>query len=111
MEPAKIVQSRGPLIQFIGRVLAETTFETDAANPLRVTLRIWQTEAGNWIGQRIRESVDHDGIRDVDAVIVEGSGHETMAMRLAIMDFFDWSPQARKMVCYDLHWKCTMEVA
>lgn len=110
-----IKQSRGPTLEFQGRLLAHTEWE---ARDGLMRLELWQTERGALIPVT-RSRFDDEGRRAlVSATVVEpyrladqkvavpGEVPQTddALMRFAVMDHFDWTDRARSMVRDQLGW-------
>ena len=99
-EPVKISQTRGPRLEFEGKLLCE-----DDSGP--VSLEIWQTRGGAYVA--VTEAPMRGDQMDTRATVVEPG--EEQAMRLAVMDAFDWENRARSMVRKQLKWQLVQEVA
>lgn len=105
----EMVQARGPVLQFRGRLLADTTFETRRGTPLRIDLEIWETEAASLVAMSASTPAGGQGREDVRATVVERQVDE-QAMHFAVMDHFDWADRARSMV-RKLGWSLRRDVA
>ena len=128
----RIVQSRGPAIEFAGRLIASDEFEVRRDNST-MRLEIYETQGGALIAVTRGEAMQGGEVRDIVAAEVvppmEGLtrmvpkagdiptfNYEradvgvTDAMRFAVMDFFDWSDRARSMVRKQLKWSLKMTV-
>lgn len=122
--PVKIKQSRGPTIEFEGRLLASTEWETRDG---QMRLELYQSRGGALIP--VTRTDFEDGRRAlVSATVVEphkpgdpipngdgswryGSEAEAYAARrFAVLDHFDWTDRARSMVREQLGWKLTRVV-
>lgn len=108
-----IKQTRGPTLRFRGELIADTQFQSRVGDEM--SLEIWETEAGAFVAVSRGEMAD--GKPDVRAEVVEPSSvaslpvsRRSLAMRLAVMDFFRWSDRARSMVKDQLKWKLLVEV-
>jgi len=102
--------SRGPRLEFSGKLLCSDRFTTKGRDPLEITLEIYQTEAGALIGVSSAVPAERQGHETIDATVVEPSD-DVQAMRFAIMDGFDWTLHARSMVTKQLKWSLRREVA
>ena len=98
-EPIQIKQTRGPTLRFDGRLLAENT-----GGP--VELEIYETRGGALVA--VSEGEMRGGI-DTRACVVEPCDDE-QAMRLAVMEFFDFDNRARTMA-RKLGWRLVREIA
>lgn len=105
----EINQARGPRIEFTGRLLAETDFETRGREPLKIKMEIWQTQAEALIGATYTAYADRPHAQEADAVIVPYQENE-QAMRFAILDHFEWDLRARSMVTKKLGWTLRLDV-
>jgi len=105
----EINQSRGPRIEFTGRLLAETSFETRGREPMQIKMEIWQTKADALIGATYTAYADRPDAEEADAVIVPYQENE-QAMRFAILDHFEWDLRARSMVTKKLGWTLRLDV-
>ena len=63
---------------------------------MRVDFEVWETRAGALVAIVTTEPTDRDGFQSVRALVVEPQ-HDVQAMRLAVMDFFDWHDCVRNM--------------
>lgn len=106
----QIKVSRGPTLDFRGKLLCTDTFVTKARDPLSITLEIYQTVGGALIGVSSAVPAERQGHETVDATVVQPN-EDIQAMRFAIMDGFDWALHARSMVTKQLKWSLRREVA
>lgn len=102
--PAEVRQTRGPVLEFDGRLLCEKTFETRGSPPLEIVLEIWETSGGALIAASYSHPADCDGYEDVRAAVIPPGGEE-IDRHCAVMDFFDWHNHARDMAKKRLGWK------
>jgi hypothetical protein len=109
MDRFEIAQTHGPLLEFTGRLLAETTFTTERADPLRISFEIYETAAGVLVAVSSTEPVERDGFEVVRATVVERQD-DAQAMRFAVMEHFEFHPWARNMA-KKLGWSLRLEVA
>lgn len=107
-EPHAIKQSRGPTIEFAGKLLASDEFTTKGRDPMKIRLEIWETRGGALIAASYSEPADREGFEDARAEVVEPS-ENAQAMRFAVMGFFGWDNRARSMA-RKLGWSLRMEV-
>lgn len=122
----RIAQSRGPAIEFEGKLIAHDEFDVRRDNS-RMRLEVWETQGGALIAVTRGEAMQGGEAREiVDATVVEpgitiaslrnpkpGSPEaeeETQAMRFAVMQAFDWSDRSRSMVRKQLKWKLVQRV-
>lgn len=105
----EINQARGPRIEFTGRLLADTKFETRGRDPMQIKMEIWQTKAGALIGATYTAYADRPDAEEADAVIVPYQENE-QAMRFAILDHFEWDVRARSMATKTLKWSLRLDV-
>ncbi len=106
LEQHKIPQTRGPLLQFAGRKIAETTFDTPGPTPSRMTCQIWETKGGAYIA--VTDYVTDD-FGDVRAIVVD-AGPDEQARRFAVMKAFQWEQSAMKMARKQLGWDFVLEI-
>jgi hypothetical protein len=106
LEQHEIAQTRGPLLQFTGRKIAETTFNMRGPTLSRTTCQIWETKGGAYIAV-----TDHvsDDFEDVRAAVVE-AGPDEQARRFAVMKAFQWEPTAMDMARKQLGWNFVLEI-
>ncbi len=102
--------SRGPRLEFSGKLLCCDTFTTKGRDPLEIELCIYQSEAGALIATSSAVPAERQGHETVKAVVVEPS-EDVQEMRFAVMDFYDWELRARSMVTKRLGWSLRREVA
>jgi hypothetical protein len=95
-ERVEIVQAHGPTIEFAGRLLAETSFETRKGQPLEICLEIWETVGGALVAVSSSTLPGGSGREDCRVTVVEPSD-DAQAMRFSIMDAFSWHDRARSM--------------
>lgn len=106
-ERVEIKQQRGPTLEFTGKLLFETKFETASHDPMRVEFEIWETQGGAMVAVSATEPAQRAGIEIVNATVVPLG--DTQAMRCAVMDHFDWHDRARNMA-RKLGWALRQEV-
>lgn len=106
----EIAVSRGPRLEFTGKLLACDTFQTRGRDPLNIELCVYQSEGGALVGVSSAAPADREGFETIEATVVEPSD-DVQAMRFAIMDGFQWSLQARSMATKKLKWSLRREVA
>ena len=109
MERFELTQDRGPTIEFTGRQIADTSFQTRGMDPMNVTFTIYETEGGALVGMRESEPAERSGFVSVRVHIVEASD-DPAAMRREIMDLFGWDDRARAMF-KKLGWTLRQELA
>ena len=97
MTDERIKQPRGPTIEFTGRQIASTEFETRGHKPMSMILEIWLSEGGALIAVTSTAPARGDGFEDVRAVVSEPQD-DVQAMRFAVMNHFNWEARARDMV-------------
>lgn len=102
-ERVELVQAKGPTLAFAGKLLAETTWETRGADPVNVTLELYETPAGNWIAATAFDPVGRDRYEDVSAAVIERQD-DVQAMRIAVLEHFQWHERARSMLRKQLDW-------
>lgn len=103
-----IAQMRGPTVEATARLLAETSF-TEKRNGLEMLLEIYETRSGALIAVTSSTLPGGEGKEDARVAVVEPSD-DPLAMRLAVMDHFNWENRARAMV-RKLGWSLVQEVA
>ena len=130
-ERVEIVRSRGPKLEFTGRLLADHEFQTRGRGPtFDMTLEVWETKGGAMIAASYgepagggREIVEATVVKpiyryDLDthyqtAALADGDPSQSLdaqAMRFAVMDAFDWTDAARTMATKRLKWSLREEV-
>lgn len=107
-ERIEVVQQRGPRIEFVGRLLSEQEWVTRGSDPMKVAFEIWETQGGALVAISSTEPADRVGIEIVKAIVVERQD-DVLAMRLAVMDFFDFHDRARTMA-RKIGWDLRVEV-
>lgn len=107
LERVEFKQHKGPTIEFTGRLLAETEFETRGADPMHVTFEIWETAGGALVAVVMTRPFNR-GFEIVRATVAERQD-DAQAMHFAVMDHFDWGDAARNMA-RKLGWSLRMEV-
>ena len=108
-ERAEIVQTRGPRLEFTGKLLCEDEYESRGNDPLSIRLEVWQTQGGALIAASFAQPANRDGLEVVEATVVEPQD-DVQAMRFAVMDHFHWGMNARSMVGKKLKWTLRQEV-
>ena len=106
-EHVELVQDRGPVLAFAGRLIAETSFETKGPQPVAVTLEVWQTEAGALIAGTYRRRPGSEE-ESFEGIVVEPSA-DHQAMRFAVLDAFGWDIRSRSMA-RKLGWSLVRDV-
>lgn len=96
-ERVELNQPRGPKVEFTGRLLCETEFETRGRDPMRMAYEVWETRRGDFVAVTSFAPIGRDGFEDVRVLHVERQDDE-QAMRFAVMDWFEWNDRARSMV-------------
>ncbi len=107
-EEQRIVQSRGPTIEFEGRLIASDEFDVRRDNT-RMRIEVWETRGGALVAVTRGEVWQGDAARPIVGAAVAEPGDE-QAMRFAVMDQFDWSDRARSMVRKQLKWSLKLRV-
>lgn len=102
-ERVELVQARGPVIAFNGRVLAETRWDTRGRDPMRTTFELYETAGGNWVASSSYYPIEREGLENVAATVIERQDDEE-AMRVAVLDHFQWHDRARAMLRKQLGW-------
>lgn len=107
----RMVQSRGPTIEFEGRLIASDSFNLKSGHPSKMTMEIWETRGGALIALTRSESLDDDPQwRPITIATVVEPGPDESERRFAIMDAFDWEDRARSMVRKQLKWRLVHHV-
>lgn len=107
-ERVEIVQNRGPTVEFSGKLLAETIFQTRGHKPLSILLQIYETAGGALIAASTSVPVNEVGGEDARVTVVPRQD-DVQAMRFAVMDAFQWELRARSMM-RKLGWSLRMDV-
>lgn len=108
-ERVEIKQSRGPTLEFTGRLLCDDELETRGHQPLKITMEIWETRGGAMVAATYSEPIGRAGYEDCRATVVERDD-DPLAMRMAVMEHFGWETRARSMVTKKLKWSFRIEV-
>jgi hypothetical protein len=106
LEQHKIPQTRGPLLVFTGRKIAETTFNSSGPAPSRTTCQIWETKGHAYIAVT---DYAGDDFEDVRGTVVD-AGPDEQARRFAVMKAFQWDQPAVKMAREQLGWSFVLEI-
>ena len=109
MDRFEIAQTHGPLLEFTGRLLAETSFTTERNDPLRISFEIYETAGGALVAVSSTDPTERDGFEVVRATVAERQD-DALAMRFAVMEHFEFHPRARNMA-KKLGWSLRQEVA
>lgn len=114
-ERVEFVQTRGPRVEFTGRLLVEHGH--DSRKGYRHEAEIWETRGGALIAMSATMPLDGEGFEDVRVAVVEPVWRKgddlpenLLAMRFAVMDHFNWDMGVRSAVTKKLGWKLSMEV-
>lgn len=109
-ERLTFTQDKGPTIEATVRLLADTAFqiETHRGQQLDIALEIYETAAGALLAVSASTLPGGTGREDVRVTVVPPTD-DVLAMRLAVMDAFDWSNYARSMA-RKLGWNMIVEI-
>ena len=107
-ERVEMVQTRGPTIEFTGRLLAEDAWETRGRNPMRMAIEIWQTQGGALIASSFSEPADREGFEDTRVAVIAAQD-DAQAMHFAVLDHFNWDNRARGLA-KNMGWALRTEV-
>lgn len=107
-ELVKLKQNRGPMLKFMGKLLADEEFTTRGRDPLTIIMEIWQTEGGALVACTKSWPAEREGHRDQRATVVEPGDEQ--AMQFTVMEHFEWEARARSMVKKQLDWVLVQEV-
>lgn len=94
-ERVEIAQSRGPLLEFTGRLVAESTHQSGGREAGSVTFELWETRAGEWIASTM---ITPDRGRARASAVRIPADADLDARRMACMDHWEWNDRARSMV-------------
>jgi len=108
-ERIELVPTRGPVVEFSGRQIAEDSYQTKGADPLDVVMEVWETRGGAIVGMRSAMPAGRDGFEIVDVAVAEPRD-DVDAMRAEIMDLFDWHVRAKSMMRKQAGWSFRREV-
>lgn len=108
MERVEIPQARGPTVEFNGRLLCETSFDTRRGTPLTIHLEVWESAGGALIAVTASTLPGGEGREDCRVTVVPPQDDQ-QAMRLAVMEHFGWELRARAMV-KKIGWSLRLEV-
>lgn len=107
-ERITFTQDKGPTIEATVRLLAETSFQIMGRQTLDIALEIYETAAGALLAVSASTLPGGTGREDVRVTVVPPSA-DVLAMRIAVMDAFDWHQYARSMA-RKLGWNLIVEV-
>jgi hypothetical protein len=102
-ERVRIARTRGPILRFIGKVIAEKIHGSKANNQRWIELRVWETLGGAWVVEKANAS-DAPGERDFFAAWVIEAAVPIEERPAHVMEALDWSNLARTMA-KELGWK------
>lgn len=108
-ERVEIKQNRGTVLEFTGKLLCDTVFDTRRGD-LRIELELYLTQGGAFVAVSHSNPIGREGREFSDAIVIPREEDE-MAMRIAAMDFWTWEDRARSMVVKSLGWGLREEVA
>ena len=106
-ERVEFVQTRGPIVEFTGRLLLEHSH--DSRRGFRVESEVWETEAGAFVAVLSSSPLDGEGFEDMRVSVIEPSD-DVQAMRFAALDHFGWD-QGMRRAATKAGWSLRMEVA
>lgn len=103
-------QDKGAKIETTARLLADATFPIEAysGQPLELTIEIWETVAGALLAVSASTLPGGAGRQDTRVTVAPPSA-DVLAMRLAVMDAFEWNVYARSMA-RKLGWNLIVDV-
>ncbi len=104
----EFAQHTGPTIEFTGRLLADTSFESRRGTPTRVAFEIWETRAGALVAVSVSTPLSEAGMELVEVTVAEPQD-DAQAQRFAVMGHFDWKDGARNMA-KKLGWSLRVEI-
>ena len=105
----EIRQQRGPVIEFTGRMLCEGSATINGRETLDLALEVWETRGGALVAVSASTLSGESGREEERALVVPASD-DAQAMRFAVMDFFGWRQEAKRMVRKQLDWQLQVEV-
>lgn len=108
-ERIELVQSRGPVLEFSGKLLASDEFTTRGRDPLCIKMEVWLSQRGHYVAASFSEPSDRQGFETVRATVVKRQDDE-LSMRLAVMEAFEWNDRAKSMVRKQLGWNLKVDV-
>ncbi len=108
-ERVEFKQTRGPTIEFTGRLLAQS--EHNTRRGVNMLMEVWETSGGAFIAMSSGLPIDDNpnAFEDLRVTVVEPSD-DIQAMRFAVMDHFNWDLAARSMVSKKLKWSLRQDV-
>lgn len=92
-ERVEFVPSRGPRIEFTGRMLIQHAHASRKG--LRIESEIWETHGGALVAMSASTPLEGHGYEDVRVTVID-PGEDIQAMRFAALDHFDWDQGVRK---------------
>ena len=107
-ERVSFAQRRGPTIEATARLLRQNSYQIERGQPLEITLEIWETVAGALMAVSASTLADGTGREDIRVTVVPPT-EDVLAMRLAVMDGFDWHDYAKTMA-RKLGWSLVQEL-
>lgn len=108
-ERVEIPQSRGPVLEFTGKLLASDEFTTRGRDPLTIKMEIWLSQKGHYVAASFSVPAGRQGFETIRATVVKRQDDER-DMRLAVMDAFEWHDHAKSMVRKKLGWVLKVDV-
>lgn len=106
----EIATTSGPTLSFNGNLLCEHEFDAGEVTRINIYFAIYETVGGALIAEKSTVLADGTGKEFINTAVVEPQD-DVLAMRSAIMDFFEWDIQARSMAVKKLKWSMWREVA
>jgi hypothetical protein len=116
--PKTLRPSRGAPVRFIGRIIAETQWDTKDGCWMRFT--VWETKGRAYITEISGDAPGKPdqvhctvGIVEPIPKLLRDGTHQLdpTAMQMAVLDTFDWHDRAKAMLKRELGWSPYIEVA
>ena len=113
-DPKTLKPSRGAPVKFIGRIIAETQWDTKDGCWMRFT--VWETRGGAYIAQisgDVPGNPDqvHCSVSVVEPITDDAGERDETAMQIAVLAGFDWHDRAKAMLKRELGWAPVVKVA
>lgn len=106
--PKTLRPSRGAPVRFIGRIIAETQWDTKDGCWMRFT--VWETKGGAYITEISGDAPGKPDQVHCTVGVVEPDPNPT-AMQIAVLQEFDFHDRAKAMLKRELGWSPYIEVA
>ena len=113
-QPKTLRPSRSAPVRFIGRIIAETQWDTRDGCWMRFT--VWETKGGAYITEIAGDAPGkpdqvHCTVGVVEPIYDEDGERDEIAMQIAVLGHFDFHDRAKAMLKRELGWAPVVVVA